>query len=53
MIADDDVDVVHTDTSRQWERRRSRIKALDDKFRWKLNELGVCHLYYHIILLYL
>jgi len=41
--ADDDAATVLADTSRQWERRRSRIKALDDKFRWKLNELGVRH----------
>jgi len=37
----DDQDATHVDSSRQWEHRRSRIKALDDKFRWKLNELGV------------
>jgi len=41
MSAADDEEAVHVDSSRLWEHRRSRIKALDDKFRWKLNELGV------------
>ena len=44
MPAADDQEAGHADSSRLWEHRRSRIKALDDKFRWKLNELGVCRI---------
>jgi len=43
LLAADDHSAAHADSSRLWEHRRSRIKALDDKFRWKLNELGVRH----------
>ena len=41
MYAADDQNAAQVDCSRLWDHRRSRIKALDDKFRWKLNELGV------------
>ena len=28
-------------TQRSWEMEKHKIKALDDNYRWKLNELGV------------
>ena len=28
-------------SSRLWEQQRQRIKAVEDKYRWKLNEHGV------------
>ena len=31
-------------TERSWEMEKHKIKALDDKYRWKLNEQGVSNI---------
>lgn len=38
----DDVDLADELSSRSWEQHRQKIKAVEDKYRWKLNEHGVC-----------
>jgi len=37
----DDVDLSDELSSRAWEQQRQKIKAIEDKYRWKLNEKGV------------
>ena len=37
----DDVDSSDQAFSHLWEQQRGKIKALEDKYRWKLNENGV------------
>ena len=41
-ICADDVDLADELSSRSWEQQRQKIKAIEDKYRWKLNEHGVC-----------
>jgi len=40
-ICADDVDLADELSSRSWEQQRQKIKAIEDKYRWKLNEHGV------------
>lgn len=37
----DDVELTDELSSRSWEQQRQKIKAVEDKYRWKLNEHGL------------
>ena len=39
----DDVESSDKAFSHLWEQQRGKIRALEDKYRWKLNENGVRH----------
>ena len=37
-VCTDDADLVDEFSGRSWEQQRQKIKAVEDKYRWKLNE---------------
>jgi len=41
VVCADDVEMPDELSSRSWEQQRQKIKAVEDKYRWKLNEHGV------------
>ena len=41
-VCTDDADLPDEQPGRSWEQQKQRIKAIEDKYRWKLNERGVC-----------
>jgi len=45
-VCADDADLADDPSSRSWEQQRQKIKAVEDKYRWKLNEHGVCIFHY-------
>ena len=46
----DDVDLSDELSGRSWEQQRQKIKAVEDKYRWKLNERGVTFSFYYLII---
>jgi len=40
-VCADDAELSDELSRRSWEQQRQKIKAVEDKYRWKLNEHGV------------
>ena len=41
LVSADDVDASEKTLTQMWHQQKNKIKALEDKYRWKLNENGV------------